>query len=292
MRLGYNTNGFASHRIADAITILADIGYQSVALTLDHNILDPPKRSAVRRCVELIKPLIARHGLALTIETGARFILDPVRKHQPTLLSAAPAHRAMRLEYLRAAIDVAAGLSAESVSLWSGTPDDDADGEELMSRLTQSLGELLDHARACGVRLSFEPEPGMFIDTMARFDELRQRVTHQLFGLTLDVGHVHCLGDGDIGAHVRRYRDILLNVHIEDMRRGVHEHLMFGEGEMDFAALFAALLAIDYDGQVQFEHLVTNGPLLLDQQEPLQKMVTATYFSKKRWEKMVAATYF
>ena len=253
MRLGYNTNGFASHRIADAIAILADIGYQSIALTLDHNILNPPERSAVRRCVELIRPLIARHGLAVTIETGARFILDPLRKHQPTMLSGAPEPRAARLEYLRAAIDVAAELSAESVSLWSGAPDDDAAQERLMLRLTQSLGELLDHARGRGVRLSFEPEPGMFIDTMARFDDIRQRVNHPLLGLTLDVGHVHCLSDGDVGAHVRRYRDILFNVHIEDMRRGVHEHLMFGEGEMDFAAVFAALRAIDYTGPVHVE---------------------------------------
>ena len=29
---------------------------------------------------------------------------------------------------------------------------------------------------------------------------------------------------------------MLWNVHIEDMRRGVHEHLMFGEGEIDFRA--------------------------------------------------------
>ena len=28
---------------------------------------------------------------------------------------------------------------------------------------------------------------------------------------------------------------MLWNVHIEDMRTGVHDHLMFGEGEIDFA---------------------------------------------------------
>ena len=35
MRLGYNTNGLAHHRLTDAIDLLADLGYQSVALTLD-----------------------------------------------------------------------------------------------------------------------------------------------------------------------------------------------------------------------------------------------------------------
>ena len=39
--LGYNTNGFAHHRLTDALRLLADIGYQSVAITLDHHALNP-----------------------------------------------------------------------------------------------------------------------------------------------------------------------------------------------------------------------------------------------------------
>ncbi len=41
MRLGYNTNGLAHHRLVDAIDLLADEGYQSVAITLDAGALDP-----------------------------------------------------------------------------------------------------------------------------------------------------------------------------------------------------------------------------------------------------------
>ncbi len=52
---------------------------------------------------------------------------------------------------------------------------------------------------------------------------------------------------------MRRWRDWLWNVHIEDMRRGVHEHLMFGEGDMDFAEVMAALTEIGYSGGVNVE---------------------------------------
>ena len=102
------------------------------------------------------------------------------------------------------------------------------------------------------VRLAFEPEPGMFIDTMARFAELHARVDHPSFGLTLDVGHLHCLGE-PIAPTIERWKRVLWNVHIEDMRRGVHEHLMFGDGEMNFSEVIGALRSTGYAGGVFVE---------------------------------------
>ena len=103
------------------------------------------------------------------------------------------------------------------------------------------------------VRLAFEPEPGMFIDTMSRFAQLQKQVAHPAFGLTLDIGHLHCLGEVPIADHLRKWRTLLWNVHIEDMRRGVHDHLMFGEGEIDFEPVMRTLREIDYQGGVHVE---------------------------------------
>jgi len=253
MRLGYNTNGFAHHRLEDAVAILAEIGYHSVAVTLERDLLDPPDRRGVAGAVERLKPLVDRSGLAVTIETGSRFTLDPWRKHQPTLISGAEEGRRKRLEFLQAATDVAAELRAESMSLWSGAADDHADEGALNVRLTEGLRELLDYAGEKSARLAFEPEPAMFIDTMAKFARLHAELSHPLLGLTLDVGHIHCLGDGSAAHHIRQWRDVLWNVHIEDIRRGIHEHLMFGEGDMDFAPIFEAFREINYPGPVHVE---------------------------------------
>lgn len=253
MQLGYNTNGFAHHTLPDTLTILSEFGYDSVALTLEREHLDPPDRRAVAGCIGRLAPLIEAVNFRPTVETGSRFILDPWRKHHPTLISASPEGRRQRIEFLAASIDVAAGLSADSVSLWSGAADDEAGEPELWDRLVSSLRDVLRHAEARQVRLSFEPEPGMFVDSMAKYAKLHAALDHPLFGLTLDVGHVHCLSDGNLSEHLHRWRDVLWNVHIEDARRGVHEHLMFGEGEIDFAVVFNALREIDYTGPVHVE---------------------------------------
>lgn len=93
----------------------------------------------------------------------------------------------------------------------------------------------------------------MLIDTTDRFAELLDRVDSPRLKLTLDVGHLHCLGETPIPAVIRRWDGRIANVHIEDMRRGVHDHLMFGEGEMDFPPIIAALAEAGYDGGVQVE---------------------------------------
>jgi L-ribulose-5-phosphate 3-epimerase len=252
MRFGYNTNGFAHHRLEDALMILAELGYESIALTLDHHALNPYDPDTSRQ-LSLVRDDLRNRGLAVVIETGARFLLDPWRKHQPTLLSAAAEARERRLDFLRRAVDIAAALDAEAVSFWSGTATEPASEETLMARLVQGCRQLCDYAEKRQVRLAFEPEPGMFIDTMARWVELHQRVAHPSFGLTIDIGHLHCLGETPIAVHLRRWRDWLWNVHIDDMRRGVHDHLMFGEGEIDFAEVLAALAEIGYIGGVHVE---------------------------------------
>ena len=252
MFYGYNTNGFAHHRLEDALAILAGLGYQGVALTLDYHALNPYDADLPGRAAG-VRRLLEHHRLRCAVETGARFLLDPWRKHQPTLLSADPGEREKRLDFLRRAVDIAHELGADAVSFWSGAAQDDAPPAVHLERLVEGCLRLCDAAARRGVRLAFEPEPGMFIDTMARFAELRERVGHPAFGLTIDVGHLHCQGEAPIGAHLEHWRDLLWNVHIEDMRRGAHDHLMFGEGEIDFGPVLRTLRQIGYAGGVYVE---------------------------------------
>jgi L-ribulose-5-phosphate 3-epimerase len=254
MLFGFNTNGFAHHRLEDALEILAELGYQSVAITLDYHVLNPfVGDTAWIKAMKTTRRLLNKLALRSVIETGSRFLLDSRRKHQPTLISPESEQRQRRLYFLQQSLEIAAALGSDALSFWSGAPTDKAPRRVLMDRLAEGCRKLCQRAERLNVRLAFEPEPGMFIDTMARFAQLHKRVDHPLFGLTIDVGHLHCQGELPIADHLRRWRDLLWNVHIEDMRRGVHDHLMFGEGEIEFAPVLGALDEIGYTGGVYVE---------------------------------------
>ncbi len=252
MLLGYVTNGFACHRLEDALNILAELGYRSVAITLDHNHFDPFDDDWLHRA-ETISKQLATLDMRCTIETGARFLLDPRRKHHPTLLSADQELRDQRIAFLCRAVEIAAAMQADSVSFWSGAADDETEQPDLFRRLVAGVCDVLAHAERHSVRLSFEPEPGMYIERMAQFERLHNTVIHPLFGLTLDIGHVHCLNDGDLTDHARRWQEKIFNIHLEDMLRGTHEHLMFGQGDMNFTEIIGVLTAVEYKGPVHVE---------------------------------------
>jgi L-ribulose-5-phosphate 3-epimerase len=254
MRLGYNTNGLAHHRLVDAIDLLADEGYSSIAITLDAGALDPfDDPASLARQVHRVRAALDRRGLARVVETGARYILNPRLKHDPTLMDPDPTRRELRVDFLRRSIDLASALGAEAVSFWSGKSPSPVGEDEGLARLVEALRPVLQHAERMDMPLAFEPEPGMFIDTLDRFARLDERVQNPLFDLTIDVGHVHCSAEGDIADLIRHWRTRIRNIHIEDMIRGVHEHLMFGEGTMEFAPIFRALHEISYRGGVHVE---------------------------------------
>ncbi len=255
--LGYNTNGLAHHDLIDAIGLLASIGYRGVAITIDHGTLHPYDDRTDDQ-LQQVASLLRKHNFRSVIETGARFLLDPETKHEPTLVSPDPLERARRIDFLCRAIDLAVPLKSDCVSLWSGIVHDGASESEAIGRLAEGLSEVLHYANSKNVLLGFEPEPGMLIDTLDRYGDLletmeSQNVDTSSLRLTIDIGHLHCQGEVPIAEKIHRWGERLVNVHIEDMRAGVHEHLRFGEGEIDFGPVIAALSKIGYDGPVNVE---------------------------------------
>jgi L-ribulose-5-phosphate 3-epimerase len=251
MYLAYNTNGLAHHRLEDAFALLADLGYQGVALTPDVGHLDP--FATTERDWEKARGSLDRLKLKIGIETGARYVLDPKRKHWPNLLSREEAAAERRLDFYRRCLRMAKSLGAELISIWSGPIESGDDPEAAFQRLLARLPRLLDDARKEEVAVCFEPEPGHLIDGHSQYRELRRRLHREDLKTTIDIGHLIVTEPGAPQNHLAEFAGSLWNVQVDDARRGVHEHLPPGAGEIDFVPVFRELKRLQYRGPVALE---------------------------------------
>ncbi len=96
-------------------------------------------------------------------------------------------------------------------------------------RRLETFWSLSNQSRACG---SIAPRATT---------ELVARLGRPDLWLTLDIGHLQCQGELPIGQLLRQWQHALVNIHLEDMCRGRHEHLFFGEGEINFEEVFCVL---------------------------------------------------
>jgi sugar phosphate isomerase/epimerase len=204
-------------------------------------------------------------GLALSVETGARFLLDARAKHQPNLMDADPAARKRRVEFLLRCLVQAHLLGADVLSLWAGSEAGDqtlesesfiaGGSEELLERLAMGLVPILKRASELGVRVAFEPEPGMFVERPEGYGRLVEYMGSdgEDLGLCLDVGHLVVTGDLPVEKEIERWASRLIHVHLDDAVAGTHEHLMFGEGELDLSATLKALVETEYGGLAAVE---------------------------------------
>jgi len=249
MQLGYHTNSLQNHRLADALRLLGDHGYGAVAITPDTCHLDPTVTSD--RELDSTAVLLRDLGLEPIMETGARFLLDPQHKHEPTLMTRDAGQRDRRLDFYGRVAVMGARLGARVVSFWTGI--DRAKGDDSDDWKLEGIAMASARIRAEGLEPSLEPEPGMAVETVADWHRVRDVLGSTAPALTLDVGHLYAVWEGEPADLVAASVPFLAQVHLEDMRRGIHEHLLPGAGEVDFQAILSALEKSGYDRSVCFE---------------------------------------
>jgi D-psicose/D-tagatose/L-ribulose 3-epimerase len=248
LRFAYNTNGTQNHRLEHAVELIADAGYDGIALSLDVHHLDPYAPFLPSRALKLGERLSAL-GLGSVIETGARYLLDPRDKHEPTLVSASAEGREKRVDFLRRCVDVAAVLGSECVSFWGGVPRAGVERSLAREWLLEGVDAVRNYASTKDVIVALEPEPGMAIGDLDEFVS----VMPADLPLALHTGHCLVTGERDPAAAVREFAGRLATITVEDMRRGEHVHLPFGEGDMDVPAVLDAIESIGWQGLVCVE---------------------------------------
>jgi sugar phosphate isomerase/epimerase len=128
-----------------------------------------------------------------------------------------------------------------------GTPHLQTAWPDAWERLVTRLRSLAALAADVGVTLAEEAEPGFVVGSTADALRLIDEVGSPHLGVNLDLGHAF-LCDPDPLAAIAQAGERIAHVHVENMNRGVHDHQLPWEGDMDLAAYLAALRAAGFEG--------------------------------------------
>ena len=195
-----------------------------------------------------------------------------------------PAERAAAVEATAASFVAAVAVGAEVVICHSNAPTELVSPEqaaEIRSRGLESLKILAERAGRAGIRMAVETlpikdaarlRPGALVDDLVEMIEgLGDHV-----GICVDVGHCHINGE-DPAQAIRTAGTQLLAVHLHDNNaRGTDQHLLPGEGTIDWAAVIKAMDEIGFAGPRTFEVLL-NGNTLDARLEHLSQL-------RRQWE--------
>ena len=138
---------------------------------------------------------------------------------------------------------------------------DTAEGAEEVWALNEAfVAELADYAAQYGVTVCVEnlPFPKYPLTTVEQVCTLVDKVNRSNLKVCLDVGHAAIFYGADVGAAVRYIGNRLEAVHVHDNMGEQDEHLIPGDGIVDFDGFCAALKEIGFSGVISLETSAKN----------------------------------
>ncbi len=251
MKLAYSSNAYMNYSVIDAIERVAGLGYAGIELMADTPHVWP--ETTTDEQIDAIRRALERCELQLSNINA--FMMNAVQDFwHPSWIEPDADFRRLRIKHTIAALTMARKLGATCLTTEPGGPiPKGMSRDAAMDLFVRGLQEVLPHAESEGVTLLVEPEPSLLIETASQFLDLAERISSEQFGLNFDVGHFYCVGD-PLPETVERLQHLTHHYHLEDIAASrVHEHLIPGEGAIDFDALIRAIRGTGYDGWLTVE---------------------------------------
>ena len=225
-------------------------------------------REAVEGCLEagvpniaLRRERVAEIGLPeaarVVRESGLRVSSLHVGGRFP---AASEAERRARLEDNRRAVEEAAELDAEVLSLLAGAaPECDIDATRTM--VEEGIEQTIPDAEKCGVKLAVEPLHPAFaaersaVVTLSQANDMLDRLGSPQVGVSIDVYHVWW--DPDLYAQIARAAGRIVGFHINDWpvpnECPLMSRAMMGDGVIELRRIKAAVDDAGYTGPIEVE---------------------------------------
>ncbi len=250
MILGYSTNAFVKYTLPDSLKRIADLGFKGVEIMCDRPHLYPPDY----RDSDLLKIKQAIDRLGLKITNLNSFTLFAVGDtYLPSWIEPDPNQRNIRIQHTRACLGIAKELGCGNISIPPGGPLNGMSPAEAIRLFHQGLDQVIPLAEALNVKLLIEPEPDLLMENSAQFKAFIRDIRSAAVGLNFDIGHFFCAGEEPHAAFEDLF-EWIGHVHIEDIAPSrVHNHLIVGQGAIDFKRIFEAMVRLEYRRDISLE---------------------------------------
>lgn len=200
------------------------------------------------------KKLVSELGMGISnLNAFTLYAIGDV--YHPSWIEPDEKQRTQRLRHTLDSIAMAKKIGAGNISTEPGGPVDGAGMSRSVSEklFMQNIKVAEKAAQDAGVKILIEPEPGLLLENSSQFLHFMRDVSTDFVGLNFDVGHFYCVGEAP-EALVYGLADYIGHFHLEDIATTrVHQHLIPGEGAVDFESVLGAINGAGYKGYLTVE---------------------------------------
>lgn len=144
-------------------------------------------------------------------------------------------------------LKIAKELGSEYVIINGAIRRENEKYEDQWNAMIRDTKILAKAAKEYGLKLAVEYEPGFVIDNTDLLLKAFKEIDSDVMGINCDIGHVF-LCDKDPMKAIEQSAPYILQCHVENMAKGVHDHLVPWEGDMNLAEYIGKLKKIGFKG--------------------------------------------
>ena len=246
MRFYARTQSLAALSIAQCLQVIKELGFDGAEVCLEHADLRPEKLDDA--LIRSVRHALENSGLASwSVSYHGDYTYDDAL-YADTL----------------AAIPRVRDFGAE-VFVFSGGRRRTGDLAE-WRKMVQRTRELVALAEQHDVILAKEFEPGFVVGSTEELLQLFEEIPSPNLAANADLGHLF-LCDPDPLAAIRALAGKIVHGHVENMRAGVHKHLLPQDGDMDLPSYLTTLEKVGFEGPLaldlyDMDYQAVSGPAL------------------------------
>ncbi|MFL6431818.1 MAG: sugar phosphate isomerase/epimerase family protein [Nitrososphaeraceae archaeon] len=271
MKLAFSTNAFKKYSLKESIRLIREVGYEGVEILCDVPHAYPPCLD--EEDILSIQEIISKNNIEISnLNAFTLYAITDV--YHPSWIESDKQLRELRIQHTINCLRLAKKIGAKNISTEPGGPIEvgndnkynnndfknntnnkrsSYDLEALQEFFVNGIVRTSKVAEEYGVKILVEPEPGLLLQNSEQFLKFIKNINSHYVGLNFDMGHFFCVRE-DPAALIYNLAEHIGHFHLADIAHTrVHNHLIPGQGAVDFASIFKAISEINYQGFITVE---------------------------------------